>query len=104
MKKSYIVFVDGQHEYTIKSKLKKNGDTKHTLYRSNSADWTERVRGEKCLTIIDSDLEMEIKGVDGIQPYHTIHELKILLDFITREYSDGNIEIVEKHVIYKNKV
>lgn len=101
MKKSYTVFVDGQHEYTIKSKTKKNGDIKHTIYHSEGEQWSENIRGKKILTIIEGDLEMEIKGMDGVQPYDKVYELKLLLSFITRDYNDGKFEIVENEIIHK---
>jgi hypothetical protein len=53
-KKIYLVFnVVGNHEYTITKKNSAKGEVT-TLFRSLSSDWTEAVRGEKVLKMIDS--------------------------------------------------
>ena len=101
MKKSYLVFVNGIHDYTIKSKTKDNGDIKHTLYYSDGEHWSEGIRGQKSLTIIEGDLEMEIKGMVGVQLYDKIFELKVLLSFITKDYNDDDFQIIENKVIHK---
>lgn len=102
MEKSYLVFIDDQHDYTIKSKKEKKY-TIHTLYRSSGEQWEENTRGEKCVSIKEGDLEMGIFGVEGTQQYHTIFEFKLLLDFITKDYKDGKVEIIEKNIIHANK-
>jgi hypothetical protein len=97
-KKIYLVFnVAGNHEYTIKKRRTAKGEVT-ILFRSLSSDWTEAVRGEKVLKMIDSGngvtFDREIQSLD----YSELAELQILLRFIQKvdkAYSDETWRIIE---------
>jgi hypothetical protein len=100
-KKIYLVFnVVGNHEYTITKKNSAKGEVT-TLFRSLSSDWTEAVRGEKVLKMIDSGngvtFDREMQSLD----YSELAELQILLRFnqkVDKAYSDETWRIIEsKH-------
>jgi len=98
----YYVFVGGVHDYTIEKKEKKSGKVKYTLSYSNAEHWNEPYKGNKSITIIDDDLEMKIKGIDGVMPYAKVCELNILLSFVINNYENEKYEIVSaKSVILK---
>jgi hypothetical protein len=103
MEKSYLVFIEGLHEYTITSNTKKNGDVEHTIFHSKGEQWSQPTKGTKILSIIEGDLEMTIKGMNGKQPYSKVAEMNILLTHITRDYNNPTVSIVENFDIVKPK-
>lgn len=97
MKKTFLVFADKLHEYTITSKEKTDGSIVHTIFHSHGEQWGETTKGTKALRIIEGNLEMEIVGMaKGMQPYCDIAVLKLLLNFITSDYKDDKYKIVEE--------
>ena len=100
-KKSYIVFLDGKHEYDITSKTYNSGLIKHTIKYSHRDIWADSLKGKKIVTIIEGDLKMEIHGINGVQDYDVIYAMQLLLSFITRDYKEEKVKIVRDKNLMK---
>jgi len=84
MKEKYVVMEDGVIEFYIIKKNKGNGINKYTLKRSNAEHWDKNCRGEKIISLIDTDGQISIKeyGNNKVIVYHELIELGILISFI----------------------
>ena len=85
------VFVEGKHEYTYVQEVEEETRNYiHTLRYSNSAEWSEEIRGSIALRIRDTgwgyNIEMES---NGLMDYSDSYQLQLLLSLITplRPYS-----------------
>jgi hypothetical protein len=90
MKKNYFVSnVDGEHEYTITIEDTDDG-VLTTLYRSKSTVWSESIRGEFILSMLNTGdgvkLNKKFKKLD----YSELFELRLLLNFENKCDTDLN--------------
>ncbi len=75
----------GRHEYDIHVKDTSKG-TKYSLIRSMAGHWSDNVRGEKSVSILDTGDDMIIsKNVTNILDYALSAELFILMSFINKQ-------------------
>lgn len=79
------IYVDGSHDYDYGKKTELNGDTLHTLYRSDNHEWYEPKRGEAILSIIDDGNGLSIRtSVDNLD-YAKALELRILIGIVMKD-------------------
>lgn len=88
------------HEYDIVVDMNEEGIEVITLYRSHDETWSENIRGEEIVSLIDTG-EMMIfpkKTFAGDVGYDKFAELFVLLSFLNKTYSmslyKGTIEEV----------
>ena len=96
----------GKHEYDIIVNDTDKG-TKYSLIRSQAAHWTENVRGETAVALLDDGDNLKLsKHIKRLMDYGIVSELFILLSFINKESSSstnryfmGTIEEVKNPII-----
>jgi len=74
------------HEYTIMQYANNDGNTVTALHRSHDDVWTESVRGEEILKIIDTGDELIFpkKVFNGEVGYDKFAELYIVMHFMNK--------------------
>lgn len=91
MEKLRAIFVDNVHEYDYEE-LVTDAGVVHNLYRSHGDHWSSHVRGELCLSIIDTgDGFLFNQKIKKNLDYHEAFCLSILLKKLS--FNDHNIEI-----------
>ena len=101
MKNKFIVLnTNGDHEYTITTETTDNG-VLSTLYRSSSEIWSEIVKNEKILSIINDGNGVELSNKLKKMNYHELFELRLLLNFENKLNSEIN---QDKYKIIKETV
>ena len=100
-KQTYMVLNhEGVHEYDIVKESTDEGE-KITLFRSNNPMWTEQVKGEKIMSLINDgnkiNFDRKFKSLD----YAELFELRLLLNF--EQQTDDNPLNRKKHRVIENK-
>ncbi len=95
---------NGRHEYDIHVKQTDKG-TKYSLVRSMAGHWSDNVKGQKCVSILDTGDDIILsKNVTNILDYALGAELFILMSFINKQglhncFFMGTIEEVKEITI-----
>jgi len=74
------------HEFTITVDMNSNGHEETTLYRSKSDTWSESVRGEERIRVIDTGnmIVFPKRMFTGDVGYDEFAELYIIMSFINK--------------------
>ena len=122
MKENFMVLVDNKYEYdiivltnkSVVEDISENDDIivdisenddiiVYELYASNDDIWSDHVKGKKLITIVNDDFEYEIHNHESDNNINfdasKIQELRILLNFIAKDYDIG-IKIIDTKLTY----
>lgn len=90
-----------KHEYDLIVKETKKG-TKFTLYYSDSAEWTESIRGTKIMSLTDTGNEIILSNKMKILEYDVAFELRLLLNTIS-VLSTNSVERMKCKLVKQDK-
>lgn len=96
-----------RHEYTVKSKITKKGNTKYTMYYSNDESWGPLIRGKKVTSITNTGngYKINMGNYVGGLGYDTAEELWILLSLLQKvDNLSNNYKITYKDSKFKLKL
>jgi hypothetical protein len=81
MNKSYFIFEEGLHEYTIVDTILENDVRRLELQYSNAEHWDARVRGTVAISMNIDDLDIIFSPQINHIDYGQLHLLRLLINF-----------------------
>jgi hypothetical protein len=98
MKKTYHVFEEGNHEYTIIEKETPNG-RKISLFYSDNEQWTSHTRGELAMKMVVTGNGVKFSKNSKNLDYSELHYMRLLMNY-ERETDSNDYNKIKSQIYF----